>query len=205
MLIQYTSEVDKPRRDDYADSLIYDGLEHKYSKENLAGEQRAVNLQSMVRSMPFPMFDDVTEATTTIVLDRRQQDEQGKTIDDGLIYGDLYDGSRMTLHDNKERYIGLLQSGKRNGIGIYNYFDGTIYRGDWFDGVKHGIGHYSWPDGGYYHGDFFEGLRHGKGVQNFANGDIYDGNWIDGEPHSEGTYTYPSGAIYRGEWAAGHI
>lgn len=121
-------------------------------------------MQDLVRNMPFSSFADLKESLQNLVLDRRQQDEQGKQMDEGLIYGDLYDGTRLTLHENNERYIGLFKEGKRFGIGIYKYFDGTIYTGEWEDNVKHGKGHYLWPDGGYYLGDFFEGLRHGYGV-----------------------------------------
>ncbi len=56
-----------------------------------------VNLQALVRKMPFPYIDNITDPMTSINLDKRQQDEVGKFVanadnGDGKVYGDDYDG-----------------------------------------------------------------------------------------------------------------
>jgi len=121
---------------------------------NKAAVNRVVNLQALVRKMPFPYIDVIVDPMTCINLDKRQQDEVGKFVadvdnGDGMVYGDDYDGQRLTEFVNGDTYLGFFRASKKEGLGTY-YYHGTseFYQGSWLNDRKHGHGTYHWPDGG---------------------------------------------------------
>jgi len=42
----------------------------------------------------------------------------------------------------------------KHGYGIYNWADGSSYKGDWKDNIFHGKGEYHWKDDRKYIGNF---------------------------------------------------
>jgi hypothetical protein len=44
-----------------------------------------------------------------------------------------------------------------DGVGIYTWSDGRVYKGEYKDDKKHGYGEYSWADGRVYCGFWSKG------------------------------------------------
>ncbi|NQY75282.1 MAG: hypothetical protein HRT90_11085 [Candidatus Margulisbacteria bacterium] len=91
---------------------------------------------------------------------------------------------------NMNSYTGMLYNGKPWGNGEANYFNGSVYTGQFRYGEKHGLGVFVdiSSDGGTktYKGEFEEGKRQGHGV--FTRRDAYNklvmeygGQWIHGK------------------------
>ena len=51
-----------------------------------------------------------------------------------------------------------------DGIGIYIWPDGRIFKGQYRDDKKEGFGIYLWPDGRKYSGWWLDGKQHGLGT-----------------------------------------
>ena len=100
------------------------------------------------------------------------------------------------MYDNSH-YKGQLNDGVRSGLGMYYWFDGVYYIGNWRLGKKNGEGMYltdqghivNCPDCAYYVGYWSDGDMSGKGTcyDKFGNL-IYYGNFVNDTP----TETYPT-------------
>jgi hypothetical protein len=44
------------------------------------------------------------------------------------------------VYPTKELYLGALSKGKKTGVGLYIYDDGSYYFGSWSNDVMHGDG-----------------------------------------------------------------
>ncbi len=65
----------------------------------------------------------------------------------------------------------------QNGIGIYEYKDGSVYDGKWKGGKRHGKGIYKYSDGTVYEGEWKDDKQHGKGT--FEQGGVkYVGDFL---------------------------
>jgi hypothetical protein len=71
----------------------------------------------------------------------------------------------------------------------------------------HGSGKFNWPDGRVYEGAYFEDKKHGHGVFVWPDGKKYIGNWKDGRQDGIGFFTPPRDSTNtqarKGEWKDG--
>jgi len=130
------------------------------------------------------------------------------------------------LDAKESRYDGeLTHDGKADGQGIYQYADGTVYKGEWKAGKRDGQGiaerqkdGYTyvgeWKDGkrdgqgdchymgANYIGDWDEDKKDGRGTCLFRDGDQYTGEWKEGLQHGIGLYSYATGSAEVGNYIA---
>jgi hypothetical protein len=101
---------------------------------------------------------------------------EGERNDDGKPHG--YGTMRYPKNDKNERekYIGDWNDGKRTGKGKLTWICGDVYEGEWVDNKRHGKGKHTSADGIVYEGEFEQG--------NFIKGKI---TWSDGT-YKEGTW-----------------
>lgn len=121
--------------------------------------------------------------------------------------------------------------GKREGFGIYEFEDGSIYTGQWKKDVMDGYGKYSWPDGAIYEGEFKDNKRSGKGKLvygqtsqinieyegEFMNDQrsgfgklittkgVYEGYFKEGNFDGEGKFTFKNDTVKEGVWLNGKL
>jgi hypothetical protein len=55
----------------------------------------------------------------------------------------------------------------REGYGIYRFYTGDVYSGEWSNGQSHGLGMQTCGDGSCYIGEFKWGVKHGFGYYHF--------------------------------------
>jgi hypothetical protein len=53
-------------------------------------------------------------------------------------------------------------------------------------GKYHGVGLFEWPDGSVYKGEWENCRENGNGKFTGVNGTIYEGQWKDGKYHGQG-------------------
>jgi len=94
------------------------------------------------------------------------------------------------------RYEGMFDRDKRNGIGTFYWKDGRKYEGEWLNGDRHGKGRFSWPNGDEYIGDFKYGDKHGKGVFYGAGGERYHGEWANDQRNGYGVDSFGYGVVH---------
>lgn len=89
--------------------------------------------------------------------------------------------------DDGAYYIGQLENGKPNGMGMYHFAKGSEYYGEWKNDQQNGYG--------------FVRSSNGKQVRNCKNCTFYVGYWKDGLKSGEGTcYDSLGKLIYKGEF-----
>ena len=86
--------------------------------------------------------------------------------------------------DTHPKYLGQVQDGKPNGLGILispNYSIGTKWKyvGGLKDGRLNGQGTLTYSDGMRYVGEFKDGKKHGQGSLIYSDGDVFDGEYKD--------------------------
>eukprot|EP00347_Sterkiella_histriomuscorum_P001608 403371378 len=112
------------------------------------------------------------------------------------------------------------QTSETEGLGIWIWIDGTVYRGESKNGMKNSMvmgriisrkGTFikanglmekgmDWNDGVRYEGDWLNNTYHGYGVLNLNSGDKYEEQFIDGVIKGFGTYTWANGDMHEGQW-----
>jgi hypothetical protein len=85
----------------------------------------------------------------------------------------------------------------------FEFPDGTIYIGHWWQGKRSGNGMEIEPDGTMFEGTFSEGLRYGIGRSIYPNGDSYTGHYLEKIPNHHGIYRKFDGTTYEGDWVKG--
>ncbi len=103
------------------------------------------------------------------------------------------------------RFEGTLRDGKRQGRGVYIFFNGNRYEGEFVDDKRQGRGVFTWTNGSRYDGEWRNGERHGRGVFTEADGSRYDGEWRDGVRQGRGILTWANGDRYEGEFRDDNI
>jgi len=132
-----------------------------------------------------------------------------KEADDSIIYegyykDDVMSGRGTYYFENGTVYTGEFQNNTFNGIGCYVWPSKDRYEGPYKDGKRHGHhGVYTWFNGQEYDGDWEYDKRSGHGIMHYANGNVYDGAWKEGEETGQGTMHYADGGVYDGYWLHG--
>ena len=88
----------------------------------------------------------------------------------------------------------------KNGKGVYNWDDGSVYSGLFENGKMNGTGKYTDHKKDVYTGPFKNGKLHGKGKIEYFDGSFCEGMFIDGKLDGEGYYKFKDGSWYRGQW-----
>jgi hypothetical protein len=89
---------------------------------------------------------------------------------------------------DKQRYVGEMKNGRKDGRGKMVNASGDIYEGTYKNGALDGKGVYAWGDGARYEGEYKDGKETGFGVFTFE-GKTYSGQWVDG-CFNDGTKRY---------------
>ena len=89
-----------------------------------------------------------------------------------------------------------------DGLGVFSYKDGSVYKGQWKDGKREGKGKMTDDNGTIYEGEWKNDRYHGKGrLTDNRNETIYEGEWQNDRYHGKGKMTdNKKGTIYEGEW-----
>jgi hypothetical protein len=87
----------------------------------------------------------------------------------------------------------------KEGRGMYEYSDGSVYDGEWRDGKRHGQGEYE-DDHSFYDGEWKDDKQHGKGTYDQKDGVTYVGDFVNNRLEGKGTLTKPDGSIYVGDF-----
>ena len=52
-------------------------------------------------------------------------------------------------------------------MGVYNWSDQRVYRGDWKNNKMEGRGVFEWPDGRKYEGQYIDDKKEGQGMKKY--------------------------------------
>lgn len=88
--------------------------------------------------------------------------------------------------EGKLDYCGEIKGGKRHGVGMLNWNDGSSYAGQFENGKPNGCGYEKYSDGSIYLGQYKRDCRHGLGRFMMADGKTFNGQWEDGVQHGVG-------------------
>ncbi len=80
-----------------------------------------------------------------------------------------------------------------SGFGKFQYANGDVYEGEFYDDKREGFGVYKWKTGEKFMGESMGDVFKGFGVMEFRDGTKYIGDFKDGELDGEGEKTYPNG------------
>ena len=92
--------------------------------------------------------------------------------------------------------------GKRHGVGLCIYPEGTVYEGEWANDKQHGHGLCAFPSGNVYVGQWKDGVIEGRGIMLYQDSDIFEGMWVRGVCDGEGTF-YSGTSVTCGVWRGG--
>jgi len=100
-------------------------------------------------------------------------------------------------------YAGNWREGKRDGMGVQYYPDGSRYEGVWHQNQRQGKGTLYMANGSVFTGDWHQNLQCGFGTLVRANQDVYEGEWLNGKREGQGIYYYRAREkVYDGEWVS---
>ena len=81
-----------------------------------------------------------------------------------------------------------------------------IYKGHFLNGNLEGLGRFDFQNGSIYEGDWRENKRHGKGRLIEADGrTLYNGQWDNDTKHGFGTFIQKGACIIEGQWKRGSL
>lgn len=80
----------------------------------------------------------------------------------------------------------LLQQHYQSHAGVFAYYNGDTYSGQWLNGKRNGYGTYRWANGAQYTGYYLNGFRNGPGTYYFPNGQRIAGTWNNGIYNRQG-------------------
>ena len=121
----------------------------------------------------------------------------------------LTTANTLDSKDNEEFvYRGFrhkINSADWQGIGIIQYKDGAVYRGETHNQLYNGKGRLTHASGDVYHGKWLDGKAQGHGIYlSKDSGTLYEGEWFDDEQHGHGTELYQFGKVkYEGNYVRG--
>lgn len=135
------------------------------------------------------------------------------------------------IPEDRFGYVGDFdKEGRRDGLGVETYPDGTAFSGR-FDGGKPvegvieyptgdryegtttllneraapaGMGQYLFADGDRYIGEFSQGAACGSGTMYYSRGNVCTGTWSGNAEDGRCIERFPDGAVYEGEFVRGN-
>ncbi|MBF0446760.1 MAG: hypothetical protein HQL67_01020 [Magnetococcales bacterium] len=115
-----------------------------------------------------------------------------------------HDESLLSINQlTGNKTVGCVSGNCKNGLGIYQFANGSSYNGYWLNGKKQGKGTYRYSDGSQYIGDWLQDNKHGQGLYIFQRGERYFGSWKDGKKHGTGIILTPDGQKIKTIWNQG--
>ncbi|MDX2361594.1 MAG: C1 family peptidase [Crocinitomicaceae bacterium] len=155
-------------------------------------------------------YDDFEEYVVCGAVVELDEDNEwsGAGLKKGCVFGDC-DGeySRFTF-ENGDMYEGMVNNGRPEGNGIYQWVGGDVYAGEFKGGLKHGAGTYYYADGttqkGHWKDDEYREdlayLDYSFGRVNL--GDYYWEGYANGKIWMYGSYYLDYGLkIYEGKFS----
>ena len=98
-------------------------------------------------------------------------------------------------------YYGKVENEQRNGYGIFEYNDGSLYEGYWKNNLKYGNGKYKRKDGYEFSGYWENNIMYGNGSLSINGELVYEGQWSNDRKNGYGI-SYENGKIeYKGQWS----
>ncbi|MFN4284415.1 MAG: caspase family protein [Lacibacter sp.] len=90
-----------------------------------------------------------------------------------------------------------------SGFGKFQYENGDIYEGEFYDDKREGFGVYFWKSGEKFIGESLQNAFNGFGVMLFPDGTKYIGDFKNGQFDGEGEIIYPGNVVRRGIFEKG--
>ncbi len=90
-----------------------------------------------------------------------------------------------------------------SGFGKFQYANGDVYEGEFYDDKREGFGIYKWKTGEKYLGESIADVFTGFGRMEYSDGTIYVGQFKDGDFDGEGEKTYADGTKKTGIFGKG--
>eukprot|EP00730_Choanoeca_flexa_P007185 TRINITY_DN12293_c1_g2_i4.p1 TRINITY_DN12293_c1_g2~~TRINITY_DN12293_c1_g2_i4.p1 ORF type:complete len:155 (+),score=29.47 TRINITY_DN12293_c1_g2_i4:61-525(+) len=107
----------------------------------------------------------------------------------------MAEGFHEVKYDEGDKYRGMWNAdGKRHGLGVLEFVDGSKYAGEFSAGMNSGYGVLTFLDKSQYSGQFVDGKYQGYGVFKKSDGMTYEGQFEDGKVTGAGLVTFPDGS-----------
>uniref|UniRef100_A0ACB8FBQ6 Uncharacterized protein n=1 Tax=Sphaerodactylus townsendi TaxID=933632 RepID=A0ACB8FBQ6_9SAUR len=87
-------------------------------------------------------------------------------------------------------------------VGVQEWPDGSIYKGEFGFDLKLGYGEFAWDSGERYVGQFYKDHRHGKGIYFWPDDSKFTGSFFLSHKEGYGTMEFKDGRIYQGLYKA---
>lgn len=138
-------------------------------------------------------------------IEKKTTSKGKKIINSTIVYeGDLKDGKREGLGVQKwpegTIYEGEWKNDRAQGKGKLKHRGGDVYEGEWCNDKANGFGIYINPNGGNYEGEWSNDMQHGKGHEKWPDGSSYEGEFKFGQKHGKGKIIFPEGSSYEGDF-----
>ncbi len=117
------------------------------------------------------------------------------------------ENAQRVISDDGTSYVGQVQDGKRQGLGLADFKDGGQQVGEWKDNLLNGLGADRQADGTRYEGRWRDGYPNGLGVRDKPGVERIEGTFVAGMPEGPGvrrTFGQPS-TVQIGEWHGGAL
>ncbi len=115
----------------------------------------------------------------------------------GTIQSGRPEGIGMFLYNNGKasRYVGSFKNGLPEGKGVLQFTDTAFIWGEWQQGKGQGKGAYLNEAGSLYIGNFSEGKKEGEGMLIFSDNGLFKGSFKQDQYHDQGIFI-SSSALY---------
>lgn len=107
------------------------------------------------------------------------------------------------VEKNKDKFVGNVVNGKKQGKGTLYFANGDIFEGNWEDGVIQGQGIYYYTDGTKIIGTWKNGKRNGPATFYYENGNRMVGVYVDDKWEGPGTFYWANGDVDTSTWKNG--
>ena len=178
----------------------------KYSNNNNVLSDVVNKLEEILKQLNISTINETKNKITDIIIMMSHIiDENNKNLLE--INSELKNLKKYPSTEHKHEiqlkdgiYTGPYIDNKKEGKGIYKYYNGKIYEGEYKNDLRNGIGICHYIDGYVYNGEWKNDKKHGKGILYYPNGEIYVGNFEDGNFEGLGIYYYYNKEIFIGSF-----